>query len=100
MIFVCVCVWDPSGFSDPQSPAEGRGAGRGSPLHLIRSHSGSEADLQRGRSRHAQHPVRISPGTFTSPGSLTHKATSHTVTETNEEIKRLPFVRGIVLLDF
>lgn len=61
---MCVCVCDPSGFSDPQSPGEGRGPGRGSPLHLVRPHSGGEADLQRGRSRHAQHPARISPGTL------------------------------------
>ncbi len=59
----CFSVSCCPGFVDPQPPdEERRWPGRGSAPQLLRPHAGRQADLQRGRCRHAQHPVRVSPG--------------------------------------
>lgn len=52
-----------SGHVDPEPPnEERRWPGRGSPSQLLRPNTGHQANLQRGRRRHAQHPVWVSPG--------------------------------------
>lgn len=51
------------GVFDPQPPDEERQRPRGGAApQLLRPHAHRQANLRRGRGRHAQHPFRVSPG--------------------------------------